>query len=107
MSELLHQFLSAYIAWVDEGAPHGDPFARDRGLCSNFEDWMFGQCLSYEIGDREINDLSKLFASEGLDRGVPFGGLELYLDERDAHVLHLNPARIAWVRAKLAQPVEV
>lgn len=105
MSELLHQFLSAYIAWVDEGAPNLKPFSRHRGLCSNLDSFMFKNCLADAL--EAESDLMWMFSCDGLDISYPFGGGDAYDKECAYGKIHLNEHRIAWVRAKLAQPVEV
>lgn len=100
MSEHLKAFLTAWIEWVDAGAPEGDPFSRHEGLCLNVFD-----CPAIEpIGrGRVCRALEDQFAHDGLDGNHPFGGHAQYTAERQNAAHHLNPARIAWVRSKVAQ----
>lgn len=107
MSEHLKAFLSAYIEWVDAGAVEGDLFERFCGLCSNFKWHMRSQGVSEFDSESEVASLKNLFKSEGLDEDYPFGGQDVYADEGLNDTAHLNEARIAWVRSKVAQFAEV
>lgn len=100
MSEQLKAFLAAYLAWVDAGAPHKEPFSRRYGLCSNLYDWSLR--LDYDGREALEKELDQLFALEGLDECHPFGG-DKYLEARESETQHLNMDRINWVRLKVAQ----
>lgn len=39
MSEELLTFYRTYLAWLEAGAPEGEPFTRCTGLCSNLYDF--------------------------------------------------------------------
>lgn len=87
----LQQFYNAYAAWLDAGAPDGQPFVRHTGLCINLH--KFG-------GNRDVlKEMSSQFKEAGLDEDYPFNDnsesyyRETYLDE-----IYLNPKRIDWVR---------
>ncbi|WP_144156513.1 hypothetical protein [Paraburkholderia sp. BCC1885] len=97
MSDHLKAFLSEYLEWVDCGALNEEPFDRYVGLCTNFVFWD-----GYP-GVEALKELKKAFADDGLDKAYPFGGCHMYDNEQDGGVLHLNIARIAWVRSKVAQ----
>jgi len=92
MSDLMKKFLTAYIEWVDAGAPEGKPFCRGYGLCSN----------SFETeGSAVERELKGMFEADGLERTYPFGEADY-----DAHSTygthHLHQPRIDWVRKQLA-----
>jgi hypothetical protein len=103
MSERLKQFLSAYLKWVESGAKEEEPFSRRRGLCSNFEDWLWERKETVGQVQFENSQLFDLFRSDGLDSVYPFGGAEAFYDAMDSETQHLNQARIDWVRSKVAQ----
>lgn len=103
MSAHLKAFLADYIEWVDAGASDGKPFRRDEGLCRTLEDWMFGQGSTQYDADEAVFGLMTEFESDGLSRYYPFGGATRYHDDRLNYAMHLNEARIAWVRAKVTQ----
>lgn len=102
MTERLAKFLSAYLAWVDSGA-HTESFTRRKGLCSNFHHYLFGVCQTMDEIEEEDDKLKDLFISDGLDSEFPFGGEELYFEEIEREIVHLNPERLAWVRSKVEQ----
>ncbi|CAB3784557.1 hypothetical protein [Pararobbsia alpina] len=103
MSEHLKAFLTAWLEWVDTGAVDGEPFERRRGLCSSFEYWMDARNIDCEHQEEECDGLTRAFRAAGLNRVYPFGGAEEFYEDSDANEMHLNPARIAWVRSKVAQ----
>lgn len=107
MSEHLKAFLSAWIDWVDAGAPNDDGrFKRWHGLCSNFSTFLFGACETYEEIDREREHLAAAFVVDGLNEEYPFGGEDRYFEEIESETTHLNEQRIQWVRSKVAQQQE-
>jgi len=98
MSYLMRKFLTAYIEWVDAGAPEGKPFCRGYGLCPN----------KYRLPDtawadaRELaQELAGMFVQGGLEMPYPFGQ-DAY--DRDSYhdLHHLHQPRIDWVRKQLA-----
>lgn len=104
MSPLLREFLQAWIDWVDAGAAECDSFTRYNGLCNNLTHWSISQRGAYDeaAGDAE-ECLLDLFKADGLDETYPFGGQSAYDEDRSNGTHHLNPARLAWVRSKVAQ----
>jgi len=95
MSEHLKNFLSAYLEWVDAGAQDGKPFSRRVGLCSNF------RCSAF--CEFDIDEIKRVCMADGLDENYPFGGEDQYGVEQSGYTMYLNPARIQWVRSKVAQ----
>jgi hypothetical protein len=96
VSEHLKAYLSAYAAWVDAGAPDGEPFDRCIGLCTNILNWE-GRPPGLVAG------LKAAFKADGLDKRYPFGGEDQYDAAADNNEQHLNEQRLAWVRSKIAQ----
>ena len=103
MSEHLKAFLSAWLDWVDIGAPDETPYSRGTGLCSNFETYLFGFDYSWQEAESEVDGLTSIFRSEGLDKWYPFGGEDEYCRALCEDEQHLNESRIQWVRAKVSQ----
>jgi hypothetical protein len=104
MSEHLKAFLSAYLEWIEHGAPQKLPFSRRYGLCSNLTDWARPLDIEERIALEKA--LDRMFSADGLDQCHPFGADE-YFEAREDETQHLNEARIAWVRSKVAQFAEV
>lgn len=90
MSADLIAFLKAWYDWAASGAPDGEPFSRQFGLCSN----AYGSKL-----ERELEDLFEGHAA-------PFGGGN-YLARSHARTQHECPKRLAWVRARLVEAGEI
>ena len=103
MSDHLKAFLSAWIEWVDAGAPNHNPFDRRLGLCVSFEYYLEKIGVAEGDADDEIYGLTDVFGADRLSRAYPFGGGELFYEESGADAMHLNPARISWVRQKVSQ----
>lgn len=98
MSELLRQFLSVYIEWVDGGAPDHEPFSRAEGLCDNLDYFE----AAYAVGSFvPYDELGRMFQADGLSRVFPFGVAE-FTEHGESRTQHLHQPRIDWVRAKLA-----
>lgn len=96
MSEELKAFYKAYAAWLDAGAVNNGVFTRCTGLCFALQKWA---------GDKGHNicalhlELKSQFFNSRLDSGYPFNhGEHNYDVECDDETIHLNLARIAWVR---------
>ena len=87
----LQQFYNDYAAWLDAGAPQGQPFCRDAGLCHNLG--KFG-------GDRDAYiEMGRQFEAAGLDDQYPFDNTEdHYYDMSGLYSHHTNPLRIQWVK---------
>lgn len=90
MSPELKSFYLAYNAWLEEGAPEGQPFSRETGLCSNLE--QFDVSL--------LAELQTQFSAGNFVREIfPFNPVAGSYDaEYKAGLCHLNPERIAWVK---------
>lgn len=66
MSELMREFLTAWLEWAEAGAPSHDTFRAEYGLCGNSNSFDGDTyCLEYE--------LAAMFKADGLDGGYPFG----------------------------------
>lgn len=95
MSDLLREFLQAWLDWADEGAAQCAPFYREYGLCLNVHAY---QGYNYTL----LRELHALFRAEGLDKDYPFGSYGEYDELSDRYEQHLYEPRLAWVRNKLA-----
>lgn len=87
----LKEFYQAYAAWLDAGAPEGQPFDRGYGLCDNLYD-------QYYCHRGLMNEMRGQFKKAGLDIDYPFGGSEVFEDETDNSTMHTNPLRVQWVK---------
>lgn len=93
MSPLLRAFLSDWLAWAEAGAPDDDRLARHWGLCGN------------AIKNGVRRHLERLLETDFPDNAsFPFGGSTVYHRDAYRREHHLNEERLAWVRAKLAEP---
>lgn len=91
----LREFYQAYADWVDAGAPDGNPFRREWGLCTNL--YFFGYC-----DDDLLYEMSKQFEAAGLDPELPFNkDWDDYAREYKEDGSHLNAVRIQWVKDHL------
>lgn len=89
LSPELRKFLTDWLEWAENGAPDLRPFLRLLGLCSN-------------APENILEELQALFEREfGDNANYPFGGRAHYWSNLGARTQHLDPARLAWVRAKL------
>lgn len=92
----LTDFYRDYAAWMDSGAPNGDVFRQNRGLCTCLSRW----CAANGINEYLNVDMNWQFVSANLDSIYPFNGGDHqgYSREVRKNACHLNPERIAWVR---------
>lgn len=97
-SNELTKFYQAYSDWLDAGAPHRQPFWRNFGLCSSINDVKNLNVSAHVLMD----EMSTQFIFAGLNRVHPFGQ-RIYMEEKAANEMHLNPRRIAWVKSQLNQ----
>lgn len=97
MSEALKEFYAAYVEWVDAGAPHGQPFVRNNGLCLNL---LLKMPRSYEENNAAFEEMTEQFCEAGLDVSYPFDTPMGYSMCKD---MHLNEARISWVKTHLEE----
>lgn len=91
MNKTLKEFYQAYAAWLDAGAPDGQPFYRNVGLCHSLG--KFG-------GDRDAYiEMGRQFEAAGLDYKYPFNNSQGdYYDMSGLYSHHLNPLRVQWVK---------
>jgi len=101
MSKEMRDYLAAYLAWVESGAPDQAPFRRAFGLCSNVD---FVYPSGTAEGDRVSVELSEAFAACALDPDYPFGGYSVYWDAHMKGTQHENEHRLAWIREQLNRP---
>jgi hypothetical protein len=104
MSDLLKEFLVAWLEWAERGAPEDDcePFARYKGLCISFEDWMELRDVDHGSAYCESDQLKSLFIADGLAGDYPFGECA-YIWAMNHDQQHLDVNRLSWVRSKVAQ----
>lgn len=91
MSPDLIAFLKAWYEWATNGAPDGEPFYRNIGLCIS--------ALSYRDAKRE---LEVLFGGNKF----PFGEEDFWRCDRQ-DTMHECPKRLAWVRERLIEAGEL
>ncbi len=91
LSEPLRQFLTDWLAWAEGEAVDRKPFWRWWGLCGN----------ALTLDDDILDDLRDLLLRDFGSTPYPFGS-SAYCTARAARTQHLDPNRLAWVRAKLA-----
>lgn len=96
----LTAFYNAYNDWLEAGAPDENKydFSRSNGLCYNLE-------YGFDGKRREIFEMKEQFKKAGLDTIHPFGK-EIFLAAHAQKVQHLDPNRIKWVKAHLAEEVD-
>jgi hypothetical protein len=109
MSDRLKEFLRLWLEWAESDAPNGKPFYRWDGLCLNYWDWL--ERVRAETGEqfkisKEVDLLEAQFKQDGLNPDHPFGGVDRYNRDSFHESMHLNPARLAWVRSKVGQVAE-
>lgn len=95
--QTLKDFYRAYADWLDAGAPQGKPFVRNNGLCLNL---LLKMPRSYEETNAAFEEMTEQLCEAGLDTLFPFDTREEY---SKCDNMHLNPRRIAWVRAHVEE----
>lgn len=102
-SEALYECYKAYMSWIEAGA-EGDSFIRTEGLCEQFLEHMT-HSRGYDTGIRVVREIQRAFKRAGLDICFPFNNpnrrRSSYEKETCTGTCHLNPDRIAWVRARI------
>lgn len=93
ISEDLRAALQSWLDWAEGGAPNGEPFFRDVGLCTNMWEW------DVEVGPELREVLEEEFVD---DFEYPFGQHD-YIERQDDSTLHQCPKRLAWVRKILGE----
>lgn len=97
----LYGFYIAYDLWMSNGAKPGGVFSQNYGLCANLFDYLI---LIGAPCEEALEQLHADFRSAGLNEALPFNeGKEHYHEERGHNMCHMNPARVAWVRAQTGQ----
>lgn len=104
MSEHLKAFLVTWLAWADTGAPDCEPFSRHFGLCSNLS-IIWSKPFDGDERAALEHGLDAMFEADDLDMCHPFG-FDEYYKARESDTQHLDEARIAWVRSKIARKQE-
>ena len=95
-SKELTQFYREYKAWLDAGAPIGEPFQRYTGLCDALEGSLWYDVILMGL----LDELKLQFSDEGLDELYPFGK-ENFISRVELETQHLDPLRIKWVEDHL------
>lgn len=96
-SKELTAFYKSYLDWLDVGAPHEQPYSRKYGLCSNILHYYFNSNWRNYYPIKE--EMKNQFDQAGIHTIYPFEGSKYhYHDAAEHRKLHLNPARIQWVR---------
>lgn len=119
ISSNLRKFLSAYLSWVEAGAPDdvdftdANPYGFDRslGLCGNAESYAFVETganskdwyAKCEMLENIKNEMKPMFATISICDVYPFndGHAGHYLNEMTNDACWQNEARIQWVRSTL------
>ncbi|HAI0053294.1 hypothetical protein [Escherichia coli] len=97
----LYGFYIAYDLWLSNGAKPGGVFSRNYGLCANLFDYLTSIGASSEAA---LEQLHADFRSAGLNEVLPFNESKgHYYEEKGNNMCHMNPARMAWVRAQMVQ----
>lgn len=100
MSELLKNFLQAWICWV--GATTGHPaFDGGRGLCDSLRYWLDINGYSASAIGMMQDELGEAFIASGLDPRYPFNDRRAFARHQHNGTLHTCPHRLACVRAQL------
>lgn len=96
-------FLKAYRAWVDDGAPEDHlVFDRLHALCGNLERYVYDPYAWRGVLDSMRARMSVLYGDHNYPLskgGTLISRLTYYEDE--APFFHLNPQRIAFVDAEI------
>lgn len=97
MSRDLIAFLKAWYDWATSGAPDGEPFDRDVGLCDNICERNPGAS-----GEEVRKELAAALGG----KMFPFG-FSSYCNREVQLTQHECPKRLAWVRARLVEAGEL
>ena len=85
-SKELLGYLRSWLEWAENSAPYCAPYTRKVGLCGN----------SDRYGNGLDDELCEIFNHEL----CPFGTDEFFEHKSNA-TMHLDPNRLAWVRAMI------
>lgn len=96
-------FLKAYRAWLDDGAPQNEPFNRRTGLCHNLKRYVVAHTRDGGFDWTPITELHNRLKCVFGDANFPFneGNQAVYDEEANYIGCHLNPDRIAFVDAEI------
>lgn len=96
--QIILNFLKAYKAWAEEGAPKHECFVVEVGLCSNLSKYAQHMRITDEVILWDISDeLSTMFRADGLSSLVPFNHTDKGQPPYSKEVHHENPWRMQWV----------
>lgn len=113
MSEALKSFLQAYLSWVEQDAPVENVWGFYRGyaMCNNIGRMLY---IGHHMGEyakldcpifarmvEVVYELKANLIMDGLNDKYPFGGSDIFINERLNFTHHLNTERLAWVRKQL------
>ena len=104
-SKRLTKFYNAYNDWLEAGAPEDNEygFSRKIGLCGSIAYYYEKQSLS--VSQKVIAEQTRQFIAAGLDKGYPFGYSAYYVGMSNNNN-HLDPNRVAWVKAHLKRQIK-
>lgn len=88
-------FLKAYKAWVEEGAPKHEIFNKEHGLCTNLIRSIYAE--DEDTAWLITDELSTMFRMDGLSALIPFNHPERGQPAYSKEVHHENPWRMQWV----------
>lgn len=95
---IILNFLKAYKAWVEAGAPKHQCFNREHGLCTNLSNYVRNTHTDDEDTVWFITDeLTTMFRMDGLSSLIPFNHTGKGQPAYSKEVHHENPWRIKWV----------
>lgn len=102
MSDMMREFLKAYLDWADGGRdrmPNGCHFTGYNGLCNNWKRWI-DDVVDSELLRKYLYELEGMFDADGLDLDYPFGesSYEYYTARGKAQE---DTDRINWIKEKL------
>lgn len=102
MTKEMREFLTAWLDWATSGGvkdhQYGCIFRPYTGLCAAADYWTVDDGPAHYA---LISELGDMLEADGLDTDYPFDTQRSYDAAAAAGTQHLNPARLAWVLAKL------
>jgi hypothetical protein len=98
----LIDFYRSYIAWLDAGAPDGEPYHRNGGLCHSLRQWYLRVEESATAGLGVYRHLlhRDLLGLAPIESMFPFGSTDYHRRHRDC-TMHLCPKREDFVRTRI------
>lgn len=107
MNEHIYAFLVEWLAWA-EGHDSEIEYYMSSGLCHNFNLYRCFRNLGGHERDRfetllSVTTRHQMDTDPSYDYLYPFGGFDLYEKEKFEGIQHKNPARLAWVRERIAE----